>query len=516
MERDGETEPGALRELSDALGEHLRAAGFAARVTSFDVNGSRSCAVALAVPGGRIALEATPVAGATRFYRRTAKLAWCYSGDGAQHLAVVDAALGWLFAREAALLDALAARPESSTVRPLDLRAAPGVAAWATELPIRAGTVRRDASGELELVVPVADAGEVHVRPVRAERQPYAAGAHLAARVEGVEVVRALHDVALAIVAHEAEVLSAAAAALGPAPASAGPVGVPPGRLFRHPGAGGRSLGIVALTSPCYANCIFCGQETTREWTFADTGALLESVSARDFAPEKVVVVGWEPLSHPGVLDLVAALRSTGVREVELMTTGVPLGDDRLVDALVAAGLTSVAVPLYSHLEHVNDLVMRRAGAYRATLRGLERLRRASVELFVHALVLRQNLHDVDPLCALVRDRLGARFVAAPARSKGRYADTAFPYAALEGAVRVAPVVGAPLCLVPRMAEDPDLDLGRPLQETHRDVADAMRGYFMQELTQAPECGGCTLRRACTGYVRSQAAFEPGMRVRPR
>lgn len=271
-------------------------------------------------------------------------------------------------------------------------------------------------------------------------------------------------------------------------------------------------------------NCIFCGEMTTRDYVFSDPHEVIRSIQERGRGLDTVAIAGYEPLSHPGVLDMIAACREVGIPQVELMTTGIPLGDRQLCDALVRAGLTSAVVPLYSDVEDENDFVMRRRGAWRATLRGLDRLHELGCCIHLHTLIARQNLHAIDRLYRFATARWGASFVAAPPRNKTKstnYEDIAVRYADLAEAVREAPVVGMALCCNPRMQAHPDLDRAWPLQLTLGSMSDLMRFYFMQGLEQP----GRVLRlhpetrvhrhRAATAPVRAGAATAPDPLIRP-
>jgi MoaA/NifB/PqqE/SkfB family radical SAM enzyme len=287
----------------------------------------------------------------------------------------------------------------------------------------------------------------------------------------------------------------------------------PIGRLTPVPH--NRNHALIYLTSPCYANCVFCGEETTQKYVFSDVSAVLRSIRDRSFEPTKVWIAGFEPLSHPGVPDMVAECRASGISEVELMTTGLPLGNLRTAEALLAAGLTSVAVPLYADEPHLNDLLMRRSGAFDATVRGLDFLHERGCQIHLHSLVLRQNLSAIDRIDKLAHERWNATFVAAIARQKTNFEHTFVALESLDSAVRHAPVLGAPFCFLPRMKDHPDVTLERPLQQTLVAMSDVMRPYFSQGLVQEAPCAGCKYRHACTGVTAEQRKFEPGFSLRP-
>ncbi len=364
----------------------------------------------------------------------------------------------------------------------------------------------------------------VRLRPLLGGRNPFAAGHSISIHLpdvvatgSGAELLGAMTDAVLAC-EEDLEPLFAGTAHLIRMTLQSGRQKLlPVGRLVRYlDGELRERRGLIYLTSPCYANCTFCGEETTRAYVFSELDAVLRSIRERDFQPERVAIGGFEPLSHPGIPEMIAELRRTRIERVELMTTGVPLGAPRTVDALLDAGLTDVAIPLYGVDEATNDLVMRKSGAFRATLAGLDRLQARGCRIWIHTIVVRQNLHQIDALHALARERWDASFVAAPPRVKHeRFAEIAAPMDELARSVTVAPLLGVPFCHVPRMADHPDVRVDAPLQLTLGSIADSMRFYFSQELVQPAGCATCRHRVACTGVMASQLELEPALEIRP-
>lgn len=278
--------------------------------------------------------------------------------------------------------------------------------------------------------------------------------------------------------------------------------------------AAGTNLAVLYLRSPCFANCVFCGEHTTRDYSLVDVDSVLSNIAKNCKPEQKVLIVGWEPLSHPGVPEMIAACRAAGAREVELMTTGVPLDDRTLVDALISAGLTSIAVPLYSHEGPTNDDIMRKPGAFASTVSGLDRIAQFC-EVHVHSLILRQNLEHIDPLFDFVSKRWNATFVAGPVRAKESFSDIAPSYDEIRRVVKQAPVIAMPLCLYPRMIDHQDFDSARPLQHTIRAMADCMRFYFSQGLRHMDSCARCSYRDACLGIIPEQLTIERDLKLAP-
>lgn len=500
--------------------------GLADAAVEIEPAGKRGCTVRVRAGDAEVVLDARPAGEQSTFYRRGERYDISYRAHDNVNFGIVDAVCDHFTKIEDILLDALqehALRPQQrvgadSGQAPIeiDLRSISGLSDRLRHLPGVRAQLRHERKGNFDLQIDLPDAPAsnpaLRLRPVASTHNPLLAGNSLEITMSdaaaGSPHAPALYSFAKDLLAAEDALLER----ISPLDVQDTQLRFPVGRLSRFPI--GSDIGMIFLTSPCFANCIFCGERTTERYAFSQLGSIVDSVTARTFSPRLVCIAGFEPLSHPGVAQLIAECRRSGIEEVELMTTGIPLADRQLVDSLVEAGLTSVAVPLYSHDEDTNDLIMRRAGAFRATMDGLDALCAAGVRIHLHALVLRQNLDHIDAIAALAKNRFAASFVAAPARNKESYPHTAFAYAEL-AKIRSARVLGAPFCFLPRMKDDPDVDRTRPLQHTLKPMAETMRAYFSQDLVQTDACSTCTYRHACTGIVGEQLTFEPKLRLTP-
>jgi len=396
-------------------------------------------------------------------------------------------------------------------------------------------TPRLFSGGQTDLVLEV-DLGDEPLRlivgPRARWRNPYVAGDVLAVSLDAGAVPsdhagrRTMSQIARLIVEHEEE-LSHADPRLRPGGVDPEPddgaVYFPVGKLtpvraslpIPDKSCVSDDIGMLFLASQCFANCTFCGEATTNNARLSDPRRVEASIRQCSHALTRVIIAGHEPLSHPGILGMIAACRDTGASSVELMTTGIPLADTHQARALVAAGITSVAVPLYSHDAISNDLIMRRHGAFDATLKGLDTLAALGVTVHVHSLVIQANLHDIDEIGSFVAARWHATFVASAIRDKRAYATVAPNFEDIAAAVSEAPVFGVPFCFMPRMAAHPDVELDRPLQYTIKAIADCMRVYFAQGLVQTEDCQRCIYRLCCKGAAPAQLRQRPELRLRP-
>lgn len=491
-------------------------------------------------------------------YRRGRQLSVSYRGRlQAADAEVVDRICDAIFRSEATLTPALAGlavEEENDAARSSSPQDNAGVANPSpleqeraeidrSRWPVLAGvlrsalgtTARLFTDGETDLVLE-ADVGDAPLRlivgPRTRWRNPYVAGDVLAVSLDAGSVPpeqagrRTISQIARLIVEHEEE-LSHADPRLQPGGIGPelddGAVYFPLGKLtsvraslpIPDSECVAEDLGILFLASQCFANCTFCGEATTNNARLSEPQRVEASIRQRSHALTRVIIAGHEPLSHPGILGMIAACRESGASSVELMTTGIPLADTHQARALVSAGITSVAVPLYSHDAITNDLIMRRHGAFEATLKGLDTLAELGVTVHVHSLVLHTNLHDIDEMATFVGTRWRATFVASAIRDKRAYATVAPNFEDIAAAVSQAPVLGVPFCFMPRMAAHPDVELERPLQYTIKAIADCMRVYFAQGLAQTEDCRRCIYRQCCKGAAPAQLAQRPGLRLLP-
>jgi molybdenum cofactor biosynthesis enzyme MoaA len=119
------------------------------------------------------------------------------------------------------------------------------------------------------------------------------------------------------------------------------------------PGRAGFIPGIVDLsvTDYCNADCGFCGFAKSkmkgRPRNFVDADAFVRALPVLHRRGIRFVnFQGGEPLLHPRILEMVAAVRAAGMKP-SLITNGWRL--PAMADALAAAGLQNLLVSIDSH-----------------------------------------------------------------------------------------------------------------------------------------------------------------------
>lgn len=121
------------------------------------------------------------------------------------------------------------------------------------------------------------------------------------------------------------------------------------------------------LGKPCNNRCVFCA---TGERSRGDRGwmALAEADQAlgrgRREGATAVGFVGGEPTLYRDLPQLVRRARDLGYTRVSLCTNGRRLARPALLESLLAAGLTRVALSIHSHRADLEDRITGRPGGF--------------------------------------------------------------------------------------------------------------------------------------------------------
>lgn len=252
--------------------------------------------------------------------------------------------------------------------------------------------------------------------------------------------------------------------------------------------------------SGCDMSCIFCVTKP-RPSRYLDLDNVARFLAAAsEFPLKEIVIVADEPLLHPGISMIVELCRAAGFSGIHLTTSGLLL-DEPLARRLFQAGLTSVAVPLYSSDPVVHDGMAGISGAHETVLRNLEQVeKRNELKVFIHCLALKMNAPGLRTLRDEVAGRLGFPFVVLPLRPKNLacgsmsapYRDIAPGYRELRKSLKGIPTAGFPLCVTPGASGSMD--------HFQKNVAPSLWMYLiMQGYSKPAVCGGCMKSKSCFG-----------------
>lgn len=255
---------------------------------------------------------------------------------------------------------------------------------------------------------------------------------------------------------------------------------------------------LLLMMNACENRCFFCANDgvlrpppaAVTRWS--DIGPRLEL--NRALAVRTLCIVGTEPALHADFDRALALARDVGFTRVELMTSGLRLAEPGVAERWFAAGIRSVAVPMYGATADVHDSVVG-TRSFDRTVHALDRARAAGIAVRVHSLALSRTLPALPGLVQLVADRWGDRLAVAPVRPKESLFDYAAEAPTLDAiAAAVEPLdvslVGFPSCVAPTK---------------RRGAALVIQLYFRGQTTGFAEaCAPCALRATCPGIVLAE------------
>jgi radical SAM protein with 4Fe4S-binding SPASM domain len=155
------------------------------------------------------------------------------------------------------------------------------------------------------------------------------------------------------------------------------------------------------LTLACNLRCRHCassaGVNRSRELTREESLAICDQFPA--LLVDEVVFTGGEPLLSPNWSAIADRLRELEIK-TGMVTNGLPITDEvaqRMQDCQLTAAGISIDGP-----EHIHDRIRGARGVFRKTLRGIERLRKAAINITVITSITALNIALLDEIHAIV------------------------------------------------------------------------------------------------------------------
>ncbi|HEY1086233.1 MAG TPA: radical SAM protein, partial [Archangium sp.] len=157
------------------------------------------------------------------------------------------------------------------------------------------------------------------------------------------------------------------------------------------------------LTLACDQPCTHCGSRAgkAREGELSTEAALGVVKQLAAMNTFEVVLIGGEAYLHPGFLEIIRALRASGIRPT--MTTGGRSITPELAQQMADAGLHSVSVSL-DGLEPTHDLFRASKGSFASATNALRSLKAAGLRIAANTNFNRLNLDDAEPLYEHLRE----------------------------------------------------------------------------------------------------------------
>ncbi len=267
-------------------------------------------------------------------------------------------------------------------------------------------------------------------------------------------------------------------------------------------------VALLFLHNACESRCYFCataGVTDPAPESITRTDDVLRWIEgARDVVVERVCIGGTEPALHPAFESALRALGSRGV-PIEVMTSGLRLGEPGVARRWRDLGVRALAVPLYSATSEVHDAIVGTPAALERISRGLDAARAAGIEVFVHTLALTRTLPELDALATMTAHRWGSRLAIGVSRPKAgvwSWDAEAPTLLELERAIADLDVslVGFPRCVS---------------REKPRASATVIDLYFRTTRTVFGDaCADCLDRARCPGVLAEE--LGRGVTLRPR
>ena len=206
-------------------------------------------------------------------------------------------------------------------------------------------------------------------------------------------------------------------------------------------------------------------------------------------------------LQRPEALDILAAWKAGGAKSIELWTTGVMLARPGVVEAVVKAGATTLAAPLWGDTAESHDWIVGQPGHFQRSIAGLKRARALGARTVVIAPVLRPTFRTLPQLVqkSLPLDVTGFRLVSLPGPDRPAQPllpslEMAAPY--IKAALAMAAAAKRPVELLDL---PPCLLAERAAQTTFAWDVTAAAGAVPVSHDRGPPCDTCTWVAVCPG-----------------
>lgn len=248
--------------------------------------------------------------------------------------------------------------------------------------------------------------------------------------------------------------------------------------------------------------CPVCGGD-------AGPGRVEALVAAEDLATAwaglaaaHLVLRGGDLLARPEALDLLASARQGGANELELWTQAPALARPGVAQAVVRAGATAIAVPLYADTAAGHDFVTGQPGHFQRTLAALQAIRQAGAQALVLAPLLRPSYRQLPLLVqkCVPAGVAGLRLIALSGQDRMPHpllAPLALVGPAVRAAVRTAQaarrpvqVLGVPACV-----------LGDEVAAVTQPTVVGPAGLPVPPSEQGRPCIDCSWRDRCPGVA---------------
>lgn len=166
--------------------------------------------------------------------------------------------------------------------------------------------------------------------------------------------------------------------------------------------------GIIFIGQECSNRCVFC-QNTFNKQLSAGELRRQEAKACKDLEDyqnegcSSITITGSDPLGYKKLIPMVEYIKKLGFSDIILCTHGRVAQDDKIMEKLADAGISSFRIPLYGSNAKIHDSVTRSNGSFEETIKGIKSIKniKKQVRLTIITAILNQNKDDIPRILKL-------------------------------------------------------------------------------------------------------------------
>jgi len=166
--------------------------------------------------------------------------------------------------------------------------------------------------------------------------------------------------------------------------------------------------GIIFIGRECSNKCVFCQNTSSTELPAMELKRqeIRAYKNLLDYGKKGysgLTITGNDPIEYKKLIPMVEYMKKLGFSDIMLCTHGRVAGDNKIIEKLVDAGITSFRIPLYGSNARIHDSVTRSKGSFEAAINGIKSIRKMKKQagLNIITAIVNQNKEDVPNILKL-------------------------------------------------------------------------------------------------------------------
>ncbi len=157
------------------------------------------------------------------------------------------------------------------------------------------------------------------------------------------------------------------------------------------------------ITGVCNLKCAHCrasavNERDPNELSTEECFSLIDNIAS--FSNPVIILTGGEPLMREDVFDIAKYGMEKGLRMV--IATNGTLITDNVARKMAEVGIPRVSVSLDSAIPEVHDKFRGVKGAFEASLKGLEAVKRAGIDFQINTTITKRNINEIEDILNFV------------------------------------------------------------------------------------------------------------------